>query len=293
MTFPTSASSSLSFPRGGETRTDEPRRLKNRVSEGGRETGRLTIATGRLDVAAVADAVRAVFASGRAPPPPSPETLKGLAPTARLERQLARFAERKADGAEDAPFRATHARVTATFVDERKEKGVDDDVKSVKKATSKTITVAYNFSTAAPFAPDAVDFSDRRPVYASRVEVFLLGFGSLGMADVASRLAACAYAGPAPLARATSDGLSPEQKKTIEDALRDDDQNVPPGWYHDGAKWIDFDGSVSYRHPLFAERAERHVKEVNVAIDLENARRADARAAAKAATRVERDEDVF
>jgi hypothetical protein len=50
---------------------------------------------------------------------------------------------------------------------------------------------------------------------------------------------------------------------------------------------------VSYRHPLFNERAEKHVREVNVKIDLENARRADARAAAAAATRVERDEDVF
>jgi hypothetical protein len=257
----------------------------------------VTIATGRLDVAAVADFVRALFKSGRAPPPPSPETLKGLAPTARLERQLARFAERKADGAHpDAPFRATHARVTVTFVDEHETNGVDEQhVKSV--ATSKTMTVAYNFSSAAPFrGADAVDVSDkkRRPVYASRVEVFLLGFGSLKKADVASRLAACAYAGPAPLQRATIDSLSPETKKTIEDALFDDasDQNVPPGWYHDGCKWIDFDGSVSYRHPLFNERAEKHVREVNVKIDLENARRADARAKARAATRVERDEDV-
>jgi hypothetical protein len=258
----------------------------------------VTIATGRLDVAAVADFVRALFKSGRAPPPPSPETLKGLAPTARLERQLARFAERKADGAHpDAPFRATHARVTVTFVDEHETNGGEnDDVKSVAKR-EKTMTVAYNFSSAAPFreGSDAEkNVSNRRPVYASRVEVFLLGFGSLKKADVASRLAACAYAGPAPLQRATIDSLSPEQKKTIEDALFDDasDQNVPPGWYHDGCKWIDFDGSVSYRHPLFNERAEKHVREVNVKIDLENARRADARAAAAAATRVERDEDV-
>jgi hypothetical protein len=293
---------------GGEKRTDELSRRQSRARKHKRnshvsgdpagETGRVTIATGRLDVAAVADFVRALFKSGRAPPPPSPETLKGLAPTARLERQLARFAEREADGAHpDAPFRATHARVTVTFCDEHKTNGVDEvHVKSVA-TRKKTMTVAYNFSSAAPFrGADAVDVSDkkRRPVYASRVEVFLLGFGSLKKADVASRLAACAYAGPAPLPRATIDSLSPEQKKTIEDALFDDasDQNVPPGWYHDGCKWIDFDGSVSYRHPLFNERAEKHVREVNVKIDLENARRADARAKARAATRVERDEDV-
>ena len=290
VTLPTSAA--FLFPRR------RARKQNSHVSSP-RETGRVTIATGRLDVAAVADFVRALFKSGRAPPPPSPETLKGLAPTARLERQLARFAEREADGAHpDAPFRATHARVTVTFCDEHKTNGVDEvHVKSVA-TRKKTMTVAYNFSSAAPFrGADAVDVSDkkRRPVYASRVEVFLLGFGSLKTADVASRLAACAYAGPAPLQRATIDSLSPDQKKTIEDALFDDpsDQNVPPGWYHDGCKWIDFDGSVSYRHPLFNERAEKHVREVNVKIDLENARRADARAAAAAATRVERDEDVF
>jgi hypothetical protein len=127
---------------GGEKRTDELSRRQSRarkqkrnshVSVQPRETGRVTIATGRLDVAAVADFVRALFKSGRAPPPPSPETLKGLAPTARLERQLARFAEREADGAHpDAPFRATHARVTVTFVDEHETNGVDEvHVKSV------------------------------------------------------------------------------------------------------------------------------------------------------------------
>ena len=76
-------------------------------------------------------------------------------------------------------------------------------------------------------------------------------------------------------------------------ALREDAQNVPPGWYHDGTKWIDFDGSISHRHPLFAERVDALVEETNKEIEFENALRAEARDAARKTTRVETDAEVF
>ena len=82
-------------------------------------------------------------------------------------------------------------------------------------------------------------------------------------------------------------------EKTILRALREDAQNVPPGWYHDGTKWIDFDGSISHRHPLFAERIDALVEEMNKEIEFENALRAEARDAARVTTRVETDAEVF
>ena len=289
---------------GGEdeaSRAARPRRVRPTVrpttktaadSREGTETGRLVIATGRLDIAAVADAVRALFRSGRAPPPPSPETLAGLAPTARLERQLARFAERRADGAEEAPFRVTHARVTATLDPRGSPAGADDVADDV---ATKTVTCV--FSSASPFSHEKTAKkppSERAPsvLYASRVEVFLLGFG-LGKANAGALLAACGDSGPAPLPRATRDGVSAARRDAIERALREDAQNVPPGWYHDGTKWIDFDGSISHRHPLFAERIDALVEEMNKEIEFENAQRAEARDAARKTTRVETDAEVF
>jgi hypothetical protein len=124
------------------------------------------------------------------------------------------------------------------------------------------------------------------------VEVFLLGFG-LGKANTGALLAACGDPGPAPLPRATRDGVSASRRDAIERALREDARNVPPGWYHDGTKWIDFDGSISYRHPLFAERVDALVEETNKEIELENALRAEARDAARATTRVETDAEVL
>ena len=314
---PSVAIAAVAGDRGGEdepSRAARPRRVRLNVRPtpktaadsrntivptfpSSRETGRLVIATGRLDIAAVADAVRALFRSGRAPPPPSPETLAGLAPTARLERQLARFAERRADGADEAPFRVTHARVTVTLDPRGSPAGADDVADDV---ATKTVTCV--FSSASPFSREKTlslkkkQPSEREPepsvLYASRVEVFLLGFG-LGKANAGALLAACGDPGPAPLPRATRDGVSAERRDAIERALREDARNVPEGWYHDGTKWIDFDGSISHRHPLFAERVDALVEETNKKIEFENALRAEARDAARVTTRVETDAEVL
>jgi len=315
---PSVAIAAVAGDRGGEdepSRAARPRRVRRNVRPtpktaadsrnttvptfpSSRETGRLVIATGRLDIAAVADAVRALFRSGRAPPPPSPETLAGLAPTARLERQLARFAERRADGADEAPFRVTHARVTVTLDPRGSPAGADDVADDV---ATKTVTCV--FSSASPFSREkTLSLKKKQPsepsepepsvLYASRVEVFLLGFG-LGKANAGALLAACGDPGPAPLPRATRDGVSAERRDAIERALREDARNVPEGWYHDGTKWIDFDGSISHRHPLFAERVDALVEETNKKIEFENARRAEARDAARVTTRVETDAEVL
>ena len=186
----------------------------------------------------------------------------------------------------------THARVTATLDPRGSPAGADDVADDV---ATKTVTCV--FSSASPFSHEKTAKkppSERAPsaLYASRVEVFLLGFG-LGKANAGALLAACGDPGPAPLPRATRDGVSAARRDAIERALREDAQNVPPGWYHDGTKWIDFDGSISHRHPLFAERVDALVEETNKEIEFENALRAEARDAARKTTRVETDAEVF
>ena len=280
---------------GGEdeaSRAARPRRVRPTVrpttktaadSREGTETGRLVIATGRLDIAAVADAVRANPIRARAAAAVA-GPLAGLAPTARLERQLARFAERRADGAEER--RSSDAR--ARDGDARSARVPRASGRVADGVAAKTVTCVF-FPRRRLFPTKKTAKkppSERAPsvLYASRVEVFLLGFG-LGKANAGALLAACGDPGPAPLPRATRDGVSAARRDAIpERALREDAQNVPPGWYHDGTKWIDFDGSISHRHPLFAERIDALVEETNKEIEFENALRAEARDAARVTT---------
>ena len=236
-------------------------------------TGRRVVATGALNLSAVLKTVRNLFKSSRKPPAPSAETLSGLGPTARLERQLVRFREMDlAHDMNDHVFRVKHALVKVT------SERVNDDGENKKKEIQKTF--AFNFFTAAPFDLDGSGMgkqSEGESDFVTSVEVFVTGI-HVDKFNLPSLLAGCGDRGPKNAVLKTVESLTLKEMNTLESELSNDENvEMPTGWYHDGVKWVDFDGQVSFRHPCFLKRCEAFVAEENERIQSKNEKRATLR----------------
>jgi hypothetical protein len=89
------------------------------------------------------------------------------------------------------------------------------------------------------------------------------------------------------------ESLSLQEQNRLEAlAQNDETEKVPPGWYHDGVKWVDFDGAVSLPHPCFVGKCEAFLSRENEKIEVENEKRKRTRDATPA-TRIVADETII
>ena len=253
---------------------------------------RVVEATGDLDVAALIASARRSFRAGRRPPPRA-----ALAP----EREASRFLEREGDDAAGPAVATLELRVwyserRATNGGGISRRGAADETTAPLETSSSSsaeclpasFTLRLNASSAAPFDSrlDAAEAGGHiNPASASaggrihpeefcgrRVILRAVGSAALDRVDLAALVRSCAVKAPSRVdenARAST--LRPRDRAEAERFARD--QPPPDGWTLDGARWIEWDGTVSDVHPALEEGVRRWVEARNA-----EAREANARA---------------
>ena len=269
---------------------------------------RVVEATGDLDVAALIASARRSFRAGRRPPPRA-----ALAP----EREASRFLEREGDDAAGPAVASLELRVwyserRATNGGGISRRGADDETTAPLETSSSSsaeclpasFALRLNASSAAPFDSrlDAAEAGGHiNPASASaggrinpeefcgrRVILRAVGSAALDRVDLAELVRSCAVKAPS---RSNADlrasTLRPRDRAEAERFARD--QPPPDGWTRDGARWIEWDGTVSDVHPALEEGVRRWVEARNAEAREANAR-ADETEAARRPVAVVKDE---
>jgi hypothetical protein len=120
------------------------------------------------------------------------------------------------------------------------------------------------------------------------VVIRAVGSAALDRVDLAELVRSCAVKAPSRAnADARAETLRPRDRAEAERFARD--QPPPDGWTRDGARWIEWDGTVSDVHPALEEGVRRWVEARNAEAREAN-ERADEMEAARRPVVVVKDE---
>ena len=150
---------------------------------------------------------------------------------------------------------------------------------------------SFDFASAAPFSLPSTTSSGMDAATAAtgsatatRVEVMATGSDVATRLDLGAMCRAAVVAAPVPAPRKTEASMSAKERAAIAETC--ESAPTPEGWYHDGARYVRYDGVVSAEHPSLREAIEAYLRDANAEAEERDAARMAANARHAATARV-------